>query len=273
MIVFSILYLIISIVFNPKIALGINLVLSNFAILFIFIFIKKRLKYLSYILSETRKIIDEDLENKIHIKGNGYFSTLARTINDISTLATDCINDNLKSEVLKSKFAREVSISNNIYIEEIKMVMDRVKREVDIDIKDIQIEKINLVEILAELTKINKDNFENNNIEIKKTYKNTSIMINASKLLLKEALKEIFTNIHKHAMQNTKAYIDIVEKDEKIYLSIKNISKDDCNIVDIRSDELSGVRLYENLLAIQKLKSDVENEAGLFKVTIIFNKK
>ncbi|MGL5314356.1 MAG: hypothetical protein ACRC92_13990 [Peptostreptococcaceae bacterium] len=268
LIIFSILYLIANIVFHNNIAPYVSFLLSILTILLICTFIIKRLRYLNYILEETKKIVDEDLENRIDVKGNGSFSKLALVINDISSLSMELLYDSIKNEVVNYKFIKEIEINNNLEIDELRTRISRIKNEVIVDIQS-----INLTELVDDLASYYEGDFINNNLELKKLYTNTPINVMGSKFLLREALSEIFKNIYQHSMENTKIYIDIKDEDNNIYLYIKNISKEEINIDTIRNNELGGIRLFENLLVLQEIKTNVETEAGLFKVTVIFHKK
>lgn len=268
LIIFSILYIITNIIFSNNIAIYINFLLSILLILSICSFIIKRLRYLSYILEETKKILDEDLEKKIDIKGNGSFSKLAIVINDISSLSMDLIYDSIKNEVVSYKFIKEIGINNNIELEELQTRINRIKNEVIVDL-----EKINLTDLIEDLAKYYEGDLINNNLELKKLYQQIPINVIGSKVLLREALSELFKNIYQYSMENTKVYIDIKNEEDKIYLFIKNISKEDVNTVTIRNNDLGGIRLCENILALQNINTNIETEAGLFKVTIIFDIK
>lgn len=262
------LYMITNIVFPNNISPYISFLLSTLTILLICTFIIKRLRYISYILEETKKIVDEDLENRIDVKGNGSFSKLAIAINDISSLAMDLLYDSIKNEVANYKFIKEIGVNNNIETDELITRISRIKNEVILDKQ-----KINLIELIEDLANYYQGDFINSNLELKKLYTNVPTNVICSKVLLREALSEIFKNICQYAMENTKIYIDIKEEDNNIYLYIKNISKEDININSIRNNELGGIRLFENLLVLQSIKTNVEIEAGLFKVTVVFHKE
>lgn len=230
------------------------------------IFIIKRFNYLGYILDCTNKIIDEDLNEKIIVQGKGNFSQLASNINTISTIATDCIVDNIKNDIVNIKFIKEVNINNEIEIDELKRLYQRSKGYINLDIQE-----IDLKDFINDILQFYKTDLAQNGLEVKINYKNIeNIKIKTDKQLLKDALDELILNIVKYALENTIVYVDLEKHEDEVSLSIKNISSKEINQKDIKSEDFTGIKLITNIFAIQDIKFDIKIEAQLFKVILIF---
>ena len=97
----------------------------------------------------------------------------------------------------------------------------------------------------------------------------------------------MYSNIAKYALEGTRVYIDIVDEDNKIYIKLKNVSKQKLNI---SADELMqrfvrgeasrntegsglGLSIARSLTELQKGKFNIYLDGDLFKVTIEFEKK
>ncbi len=94
----------------------------------------------------------------------------------------------------------------------------------------------------------------------------------ADKNIVREALREIYINLLKYTLPNTKVYIEIKEYGDNIYLSIKNVSKDEVSISSMRDEKYKGIKFIENSLYIQNIKVSISLEASLFKIIITFQK-
>jgi signal transduction histidine kinase len=99
-------------------------------------------------------------------------------------------------------------------------------------------------------------------------------------------LENLYNNVAKYAMPNSRVYVDLVDLDAEVKFSIKNISEQRLNIEakdlterfirgDIsRSTEGSGLGLSiaKNLTELQGGKFHVYLDGDLFRVTITFPK-
>ena len=99
-------------------------------------------------------------------------------------------------------------------------------------------------------------------------------------------IENIYNNAAKYAMEGTRVYADLIEKQHTVEFSLKNISDQPLNISadelterfirgDVsRSTEGSGLGLSiaKNLTELQGGKFDLYLDGDLFKVTITFPK-
>ena len=99
-------------------------------------------------------------------------------------------------------------------------------------------------------------------------------------------LENMYSNISKYAMEGTRVYTDIAEKDGNVTIQLKNVSKQKLNI---SADELMqrfvrgeasrntegsglGLSIARSLTELQQGKFNIYLDGDLFKVTIEFNK-
>ena len=97
-------------------------------------------------------------------------------------------------------------------------------------------------------------------------------------------LSNLLSNIVKYALPGTRVYIDIVELDGQVAVSLKNISRDSLNV---SADELTerfvrgdasrnsegsglGLNIAKSLMELQKGRLELLVDGDLFKVTLIF---
>ena len=97
-------------------------------------------------------------------------------------------------------------------------------------------------------------------------------------------IENLFSNISKYALENSRVYIDIGVFGDEVNIAIKNISKDKLNI---SADELMqrfvrgessrttegsglGISIAQNLTSLQGGKFDLVLDGDLFKVRMSF---
>ena len=208
----------------------------------------------------TEEIATGNYEDKIELK---HYKEIENNLNHASENLQKAVEEAIKSERLKSELITNVSHDlktpltsvinyaellnkNDLSEEEIKEYSEIVYK------KSHQLKK--LIEDLFEASKINTENVEldRENIDLKELLKQIvgewSDKLEASGLEIitnypEEActlyldggkmyrvLENIFSNISKYAMDNTRVYVDLKIEDNKKVLEIKNISKYSLNI-------------------------------------------
>ena len=110
------------------------------------------------------------------------------------------------------------------------------------------------------------------------------LLISADGRLLWRVLSNLLTNAIKYAMPGTRLYLDLVEADGQILLSIKNVSKDPLRL---SSEELMerfsqgdssrqsggsglGLNIARSLMEVQNGDLQLQLDGDLFKVTLFF---
>ena len=262
----------------------------------------------------TEEIAAGNYEDKIELK---HYKEIENNINHASENLQKAVEEAIKSERLKSELITNVSHDlktpltsvinyaellnkNDLSEEEIKEYSEIVYK------KSHQLKK--LIEDLFEASKINTENVELNreNIDFKELLKQIvgewSDKLEASGLeiitnypdeectlyldggKMYRVLENIFSNISKYAMDNTRVYVDLKIEDNIKVLEIKNISKYSLNISaeqlmerftrgDVaRNTEGSGLGLSiaKSLTEIQGGSFTTVVDGDLFKVRIEF---
>lgn len=208
---------------------------------------------------------------------------------DIKTPLTSIINyvDLLKKEDIRNEKANE-------YIEILDSKSQRLKKLIE-DLVEaskvstgnvkLQIEKINIVELLNQAIGEFEDKFEVKKLEILLEAKESEIYILADSRYMYRIVENLFSNISKYALENSRVYIDIIKKSNEVYIEIKNISKEKLNISAeelmqrfVRGDKSRttegsglGISIAQNLTEIQKGVFNLKLDGDLFRVELIFN--
>lgn len=97
-------------------------------------------------------------------------------------------------------------------------------------------------------------------------------------------IENLFSNISKYALENSRVYIDVKENGENVLIEIKNISKDRLNISAeelmqrfVRGDKSRttegsglGLSIAQNLTELQQGRFTLILDGDLFKVELEF---
>lgn len=256
--------------------------------------------------------------NDIYINVNdleGVLKEMAVYINDIAGGFSNAIEESLKSERLKTELITNVShdiktpltsIINYVdllkkeelpnekvkeYVKILDMKSQRLKKltedlveasKVSSGNVQLKIEEIKLKELLYQSMGEFKDRFEEKNLKIETNMPNEEIKIKADNRYLYRVIENLFSNITKYALENSRVYIDMQKEKSKIRISIKNISKEKLNI---SSDELMqrfvrgdksrytegsglGLSIAKSLTELQGGRFDISIDGDLFKVVM-----
>ena len=207
---------------------------------------------------------------------------------DIKTPLTSIINytDLLKNEKIDNKKANE-------YIEILYSKSQRLKRLTEdlIEASKIQTgnvslkkEKINVIELIRQAVGEFEDKFSKKGLNTIIDCKQNEIFIFADSRYMYRIIENLFSNISKYALENSRVYIDIGVFGDDVNIAIKNISKDKLNI---SADELMqrfvrgessrttegsglGISIAQNLTNLQGGKFDLVLDGDLFKVRMSF---
>ena len=269
-----------------------------------------------------KKALQDIYEGKtdIHINESelkGMLKQMALYINDIAGGFTNAIEESLKSERLKTELITNVSHDIKTPLTSIINYVDLLKKE---EIKDkkvkeyieildnksqrlkkltedlveaskvssgnvqLNIEEINIKELFNQTIGEFKDRFEEKKLQIEMQVPENDVKIKADSRYMYRIIENLFSNISKYALENSRVYIDIKDEKKQIRISIKNISKEKLNI---SSDELMqrfvrgdksrytegsglGLSIAQSLTNLQKGKFEIKIDGDLFKVEMIW---
>lgn len=282
--------------------------LLSIALCVISIFIiKDKVNKIETIRNGIYKIKNGNIEHKIEIKKDLLFDDIVKDINEIGETVNIAVEERLKSERMKNELITNVSHDLKTPLTAIINYISLMKKE------DIQPKHINdyvqvldkrsqrlkiLIEDLFEASKIGSNNIELNleendiNQLLTQTLVEMEDYINESKLdfivntpdkevyILADGKKtfrvfeNIISNILKYSLEKTRVYIDLVERDGKVHISFKNISKYQLNFdPDEITERFTRGDLSRNTegsgLGLAIAKGLIEAQGGELKVDII----
>lgn len=287
-------------------------------ILYVYYLIKK-LAYLSYIMEGTQRIKGGDIHYKLDIIGDDNFSNLAENINNIGEGLDKAIYNQLKSERLKSELITNVSHDLKTPLTSIINYIELIKKEEDIKpehIKDyvnvldskskrlkvliedlfeaskassgnleLNMEKIDITQLLRQAIGEMEEKLSKANLDLKLRVPEEKTYIMADGKKLYRVLENLLSNISKYSLNNTRVYIDIIEEDDKVKLTMKNISSYELNFDpeeimerfkradESRNTEGSGLGLAiaRDLVNAQGGRFEIDIDGDLFKSVVEFN--
>ena len=244
----------------------------------------------------------------------------SKEINDIAGGLSNAINERLKSDRLKTELITNVSHDIKTPLTSIINYVDLLKKEniegekaneylgildnksqrlkkLTEDLVEaskassgaikLNMEKLNVNELIKQISGEFQDKFEAHKLEEIISFPEEEAYIEADSRYLYRVLENMYSNIAKYALEGTRVYIDIVDEDNKIYIKLKNVSKQKLNI---SADELMqrfvrgeasrntegsglGLSIARSLTELQNGKFNIYLDGDLFKVTIEFEKK
>ncbi len=278
----------------------------------------KKIDEFKLVKNTTKQIYNGDFEQKIDetlVKGE--LKELSTYINDIAGGFSNAIQESIKSERLKTELITNVShdiktpltsiinyvdllkqenIQNEKAKEYIRILDNKSQRlkkltedlieasKVSSGNVKFNIEKINVGELINQSIGEFEDKFKEKGLEIIPNLPNEEIDINADSRYMYRIIENIYSNISKYSLENSRVYIDVKLKEQKVYISFKNISKQKLNItVDelmerfVRGDKSRntegsglGISISKSLTELQNGKFNIQVDGDLFKVELIF---
>ena len=283
--------------------------------IFIYIIILKNINEVARISRESSEIVKGNYKKNIEKKG-GLYDGIVDNFNNIGENLDLAIEDAVKSERLKTELITNVShdlktpLTSIINYSDLLSKDDNTEDEVKEYSKIIN-EKSNklkvLIEDLFEVSKATSNNIEldrqeldfnslvqqsigewedkikENNIEIISNLPEDKVMLNIDGQKFSRVLDNLFSNISKYALENSRVYVDLLEEDG-VKLTIKNISKYPLNI---SAEELMerftrgeksrttsgsglGLSIASSFVRAHGASFDIEIDGDLFKVRIEF---
>lgn len=273
------------------------------------------------IIAGLKKITDGDLQYKIPTeKLSGEQEMVADYINHIGEGLDAAVENSLKNERMKTELITNVSHDIKTPLTSIINYVDLLKRENPEDPKIrgylevlenkaqrlkvltedvVEASKASTGNIALEMTDLNfielvhqvigefEEKFEERNLTMVVHFDEEEAIICADGRRLWRVLENVFGNVSKYAMENTRVYVDVKVDRPNVQLSLKNISAQPLNISaeelterfirgDVsRNTEGSGLGLSiaKDLVQLQGGELELYLDGDLFKVTIEFRMK
>ena len=202
---------------------------------------KNSVKYLNDISNGFENAVQERMKSE-RMKAE----LITNVSHDIKTPLTSIINyvDLLKQENIENEKAKEyIGILDSKSQRLKKLTEDLVEAsKVSTGNISLNLEKINIVELINQAIGEFEDKFKKRGLETLVDCKQNEINIMADSRYMYRIIENLFSNISKYALENSRVYIDIrlvgekkytistTQNNEKVIIEIKNISKDKLNI-------------------------------------------
>lgn len=248
---------------------------------------------------------------------SGNLKQMAIYINDIAGGLSNAVEQSLKSERLKTELITNVSHDIKTPLTSIINYVDLLKKEkmpnektteylmilenksqrlkkLTEDLVEaskassgnikLNIEKLNVKELIKQVSGEFEDKFKEKELEEINTFPEENIFINADGRYMYRILENMYSNVAKYALENTRIYVDVVKTHNKVQIKMKNISKQKLNI---SADELMqrfvrgessrntegsglGLSIASSLTQLQNGQFNLYLDGDLFKITIEF---
>ena len=269
------------------------------------------------LLESARRMSKGDLDTKVDNKMLiGGFRDFAGELNDLADVAVVAAQKQLKSERMKTELITNVShdiktpltsIINYVdllqkphteeeqtqYLEVLDRQSQRLKKLID-DLMDmskastgnmsVEISRVDAVETVNQALGEFADKLERAQLIPVFRQPEEQVHMMADGRLVWRVMSNLLGNAVKYALPGTRIYLDLLEVDGKVIISMKNISREELNV---HADELLerfvrgdasrntegsglGLNIAQSLMELQKGQLQILVDGDLFKVTLIF---
>ncbi|MGL5346229.1 MAG: sensor histidine kinase [Peptostreptococcaceae bacterium] len=288
----------------------------------LFILIKK--KYIKVqddyekLLQKTIQIANGNLDKNTD-EDYGIFNSLNDEIKNIQTGFKKAVDEEVKSQKMKTDLISNVSHDLKTPLTSIITYIDLLKneniqenkRKEYIDILDKKSQRLQgLIEDLFEVSKASSGNISLNlinvdvislmkqtllelddkikesDLTIRCNYPNDKVVLTLDSQRTYRVFENLIVNITKYAMPHSRVYIDIVDNENKVEISFKNMAEQEINFTAqeiserfVRGDKSRntqgsglGLAIAKSFIDLQGGKFDIIIDGDLFKVMIVFQK-
>ena len=269
------------------------------------------------LLEATRKMNKGDLDSKADDKLMvGAFKDFAEDLNDLAGVAIVAAQKQLKSERMKTELITNVShdirtpLTSIInYVDLLQKPHTEEEQEQYLEVLDRQSQRLKkLIDDLIDMSKASTGNMavditlvdavesvnqalgefadKLDRAQLIPVFRHTedTVAMMADGRLVWRVLSNLLNNAVKYAMPGTRLYIDLMTLDNKVVISLKNISRDELNVDAeelmerfVRGDYSRntegsglGLNIAKSLMELQKGQLQLLVDGDLFKVTLIF---
>ena len=269
------------------------------------------------LLDATKRMGKGDLETQVNDKHLiGSFKEFAGDLNALADVAVVAARNQLKSERMKTELITNVShdiktpltsIINYVdllqkphteeeqemYLEVLSRQSNQLKKLIE-DLMEmskastgnmtVEIAAVDAVEAVNQALGEFSDKFEKISLTPVFRQPEEPVYMKADGRLAWRVLSNLLSNAYKYALPGTRLYIDLMELEGKVLISLKNISREELNV---SADELLerfvrgdasrntegsglGLNIAQSLMELQKGQLQLLVDGDLFKVTLVF---
>ena len=269
------------------------------------------------LLDAAKRMGKGDLEVKVSDKHLlGAFKDFAGDLNALADVAVVAARNQLKSERMKTELITNVSHDIKTPLTSIINYVDLLQKPHTEEEQEMYLEVLSrqsgqlkkLIEDLMEMSKAStgnmavdimavdaveavnqalgefSDKFER--IQLTPVFRQPEepVYMKADGRLAWRVLSNLLSNAYKYALPGTRLYIDLMELDSKVIISLKNISREELNVSAeellerfVRGDASRntegsglGLNIAQSLMELQKGQLQLLVDGDLFKVTLVF---
>ena len=287
----------------------------------VMIFAIRKADGLDLIMDGLKKISDGELQYKIKIDTlTGKQKVMAEYINNIGSGLDAAVENSLKKERMQTELITNVSHDLKTPLTSIINYVDLMKRENPTDPKiqeylrildeksqrlkvltedvveaskastgniKLEMNDIDFVEMVQQVIGEFEEKFQEKNLTMMVHFTDEPSIIYADGQRMWRVLENVFGNVVKYAMEGTRVYAEISNRNKKVTFSLKNISAQPLNI---SADELTerfirgdvarntegsglGLSIAKSLTELQGGEFKLYLDGDLFKVMITFEAK
>jgi signal transduction histidine kinase len=299
-----------------KLALMLSAMYVFCYMLIMLFYVFKISRFLSKILRGTDEIVSGNLNYVIEEKGNGDLLKVAYNINNMKNGFKKSLENEIKSERLKSELITNVShdlktpLTSIInYVDLLKEdglskektkeyidVLDRKSQRLKMLIDDLfeaskmasgavelNIERVDVTALLQQALAELDEKINNSSLTFKLNMASNKLYANLDGKRTWRVFENLINNILKYSQPETRVYIDLIEQDGKVIITMKNISSYE---MDFNRDEIFerfkrgdksrntegsglGLSIAKSILELQGGSLSIETDGDLFKAKVI----
>lgn len=266
----------------------------------------------------TKKIAEGNLDVKIE-EDLGVFEPLKDDLERIQSGFKKAVDEEVRSQKMKTELISNVShdlktpltsiityvdLLKDENLEEEKRAqyldtLDRKAQRLQFLIEDLfevskatsgnitlNIEAVDVVALMKQTLLELEDKLQSSSLILRKNFPEEKVILQLDSLRTFRVFENLISNITKYALQNTRVYIDIIDKAEFVEITLKNMAAEEINfnvenIVErfVRGDESRntegsglGLAIAKSFVELQGGSLKIEVDGDLFKVIINFKK-
>ena len=283
--------------------------------IFMLLYIYKTNNFLRKIIKGTEEIVSGNFNYNIEEKGSGDLLRLAKNINNMKVGFKKSLENEIKSERLKSELITNVShdlktpltsIINYVdllkkeglskeeaqgYIEVLDRKSQRLKTLIDDLFEaskmasgavELNIEKVDVTALLQQSLAELDEKINKSSLIFKLKLPKQKVYANLDGKRTWRVFENLINNILKYSQPKTRVYIELIEQNHKIIITMKNISSYEMDFDNVeiferfkrgdksRNTEGSGLGLSiaKSILELQGGNLSIEIDGDLFKAVV-----